>query len=174
MGRDGSFVMQIFIIGIDRSIIIQNCWDRMEYTKVAFLMLLEACRYTMEWSVFGGNGLPHVTRKLPLSVGLDQWVGSAKTAGLIEMPFRGLTNAGWRNSALVGWAAHWRHLVNMIESSAEPAKRQQRVQVRQCVHVQQCLSLCLLLMQLNVTLNFSPIKQPLQCGLSSKFCDHLL
>jgi len=30
-----------------------------------------------------------------------QWVGSAKTAEPIEMPFRGLTHAGSRNNVLV-------------------------------------------------------------------------
>ena len=29
--RDGSLLMQIFIIGIDGSIILQNCSDRMDY-----------------------------------------------------------------------------------------------------------------------------------------------
>jgi len=32
VGTDGSFTMQIFIIGIDRSI-MQNCRDRMDYIR---------------------------------------------------------------------------------------------------------------------------------------------
>jgi len=44
--------------------------------------------------------------------------------------------------------------VNTIEPSAVPAKGQQRVLVRQLVHMQQRLSLYPLLTHLSVTLNF--------------------
>jgi len=45
----------------------------------------------------------------------------AKTAELIEMPFRWLTYAGSWNKVLVG-RAHWRNLVNTTELSATPTK----------------------------------------------------
>jgi len=105
------------------------------------IVFLESCRYTIERSVRRDYMGRHMSpRKLPLSWGLDQLVGSAKTAEPIKMPFRGLTHAGSRNNVLVGWA-HWRNVVNAIESSTESAKRQHRVQVRQLVHMQRRLSL---------------------------------
>jgi len=53
--------------------------------------------------------------------GLDQWMGSAKTAEPIQMPFRKLTHAGSRNNVWVQWA-HCRNLVNTTEPSAVPAE----------------------------------------------------
>jgi len=95
----------------------------------------------------------HVPPKVALfHRGLDQCVGSAKMTELIEIMCRRLTQAGSKNNALVGWA-HYCNLVNTIERSAMPAKRQQRVRVPQHIHMQWRLSLYSLLTHLSVTLN---------------------
>jgi len=62
----------------------------------------------------------------------------------------------------------------MIKSSAVPYKRQQYIQVQQCISMQQHLSLIHCWLHSSVTLNFFPIKIPLRCSISSKFFDHLL
>jgi len=64
--------------------------------------------------------------------------------GMNEMLFAGQTRVSQGNHILVS-GANWRILANTIEPSAVSAKRQQRVQVRQRVHMQQRLSIYLLL-----------------------------
>ena len=61
------------------------------------------------------------------SVRGHKWVGSTKSAEAIEIHFRLLTYAGSSSNVLVAWT-YWRHLVNTIQPSSVPAKRQQRIQ----------------------------------------------
>jgi len=53
-------------------------------------------------SCVGVMGQHMPPKKLPLPWGLHHWVGSAKMARPIKMPFRGLTHADSRNNVLVG------------------------------------------------------------------------
>jgi len=80
-----------------------------------------------------------------------------------EILFTGQTRVRSKSHVLVA-GANWRQLANTIEPSAVPAKRQQRVQVRQRVRTEQRLSLYALLTHSSVKLN-SPIRNPLRCGL---------
>jgi len=134
---------------------MQNCRDRMEYYIRSWFSRAFRGLQVYDWTIRARGWWADTCtpESCPFPRGLHQWMSSAKTVEPIEMPFRGLTRAGSRNNVLVAWA-HWRNLVNTIEPSAVPAKGQQRVLVRQLVHMQQRLSLYPLLTHLSVTLNF--------------------
>jgi len=170
-------------MGIDGSVIVENCRDRMGYIwgwfchvfrglDIAMFVLkrdvklqlttLEACRY--DWTIQAST--------CPLKIALSYGgFGHWKTARTSREPFRILTHVG--NSVLVRWA-YWHDRVNMIKCSAVPYERQQCIRVQQCISMQQRLSLIPCWLHSSVTLNFFPIKIPLWCSISSKFFDHLL
>jgi len=159
--------VQIFMMGIDRSVIMQHCWDRTDYIKGWFSHAFRVLQM-YDWMIHAkGQWVDKSFWKLLLSVGFSTNGWAVQKP--IEMLFRGLPCIGSRYNVLVGWA-HWRHLVDTIEPSDVPTKRQQRVQIRQCIHMQQCLSLYPLLMHWNVTLNFS-CKNPLLCSIET-LSDH--
>ena len=87
-------------------------------------------------------------------------VGYPKTSKPIEMPFRGLTHAGSRNNVVVGWA-RWHQLVNTIEPSALPSKKQQRISASAHIILSRADAL-------DCHIKFYSLKIPLRCSLSSK------
>jgi len=136
---------------------------------------------TIESSVGGLRGpldltnhvLDGIYRALRQS-GEYRWMGEqCKKAEPIEMRFRGLTRASSRNNVSVGWTRR-RNLLNTIEISAVPTKRQQPIHVPQRSYMQQRLSLYPMLTHSYVTLSFPHKNCPMRCGLSLQFLDHLL
>jgi len=168
--------VQIFIIGTDASIIRQNCWDTVDYisgsfSHVDFLMLVEACRYTIKRLVRGGDGPTHAIPKVPLPVGVwtDVWLVQK---WLHQSRCSWLTHAGSRNNVLVGWAigATWWIRLNLPLYQLKGNSTSRFDSAYICN-----LFLYPLLTFWNVTLNFLLLKYPpLQQGLSSKFLDHYL
>jgi len=149
-----------------RSIIMQNCRDRMDYIRgLIFPYFWRLVRYTIERSVRGHNGPTHVPDSCLFPPRSAPMGGQSKSAEPIEM-----TDSCALKELLVRWA-HWRHLVNTIEPSALPAKKQQRVQVQQRVHATIVPIPLSRADALEHYIKFSSIKIPFRCGLSSKVFD---
>jgi len=89
LGTDGFLVMQMFIMGIDGYIIMQNCEDGLYKGLIVscFLLLFKLAHIQLNNPWAGAMGRHVPPNAAPSPGDLDQWVCSAKTAELIEMPF---------------------------------------------------------------------------------------